>query len=71
MKINNKTHILYLLDSYLLLPQSLEKLGKTFNVSTLKDIFPYTFVNKFNFNYIKYIFKKIQHKKNWIIVILK
>ena len=39
-------------DSMLLLPSSLEKLGKAFGVETQKDIYPYYFPNKNNLNYI-------------------
>ena len=31
---------------------SLSKLGKSFNVETQKDIFPHSFVNEHNLNYI-------------------
>lgn len=37
--------------SMLLLPASLSKLCKTFNVKSFKDIFPHNFVNKDNLNY--------------------
>lgn len=39
-------------DSIALLPFSLAKLGQSFKVDTLKGIFPYSFVNKYNLNYI-------------------
>lgn len=39
-------------DSLSLLPISLDKLGKSFNVEVKKDFFPYSFVNKNNLNYI-------------------
>lgn len=39
-------------DSYLILLSSLNKLCKSFNVETVKSIFPHLFVNENNFNYI-------------------
>lgn len=39
-------------DSLLLLPNSLDKLGKSFNVKNQKDIFPHKFVNKNTLNYV-------------------
>ena len=39
-------------DSYLILMNSLAKLGKSFNVETQKDVFPHSFVNENNLNYI-------------------
>jgi len=49
----DKSGMLYFIDSYLLLPNSLDKLGKSFNVEN-KGIFPILFVNKPNIdlNYI-------------------
>lgn len=38
-------------DSICILPSSLEKLGKSFNVETIKGVFPYSFVNENNLNY--------------------
>lgn len=38
-------------DSICILPSSLDNLGKSFDVTTKKDVFPYTFVNKDNLNY--------------------
>jgi len=38
-------------DSICILPSSLDNLGKSFDVSTKKDVFPYTFVSKDNLNY--------------------
>ena len=35
-----------------MLPSSLAKLGKSWDVNTLKTSFPYSFVNKNNLNYI-------------------
>lgn len=39
-------------DSLRILPSSLRKLGKSFNVELLKGVFPYKFVNGYNLNYI-------------------
>jgi hypothetical protein len=39
-------------DSQQILINSLAKLGKAFGVETLKSIFPYTFVNEDNLNYV-------------------
>nr|YP_009690411.1 DNA polymerase family B [Coniferiporia sulphurascens]QEG57191.1 DNA polymerase family B [Coniferiporia sulphurascens] len=39
-------------DSYMLLLSSLAKLGKQFGVETLKDVYPYSFPNKNNLNYV-------------------
>lgn len=39
-------------DSLLMLPSSLDKLGKAFKVQQLKSIFPYNFVTEDNLNYI-------------------
>lgn len=43
---------LILKDSKKILPGSLRNLGKSFNVETLKGIFPYKYVNEFNIDYI-------------------
>ena len=43
---------LFIKDSLKLLPLSLEKLIKGFNIDTKKLLFPYRFVNKDNLNYI-------------------
>lgn len=44
--VNNKAnYIIYFRDSYLLLPASLAKLGKAFNVEVNKDIFPFKFLD--------------------------
>lgn len=48
---NNKIK-LQIKDSKKILPSSLRKLGKSFNVPILKGIFPYKFVNEYNLNYI-------------------
>nr|YP_010759081.1 hypothetical protein QEO35_mgp38 [Hericium alpestre]WEX31995.1 hypothetical protein [Hericium alpestre] len=48
----DKVYSVTIKDSYLLLPASLRRLGKDFKVITKKGIFPYTFVNKNNLNYI-------------------
>lgn len=50
-KLNGLTRILTIKDSYPLLNSSLEKLGKDFNVETLKGIFPYTFSTEDNLYY--------------------
>lgn len=39
-------------DSFLLLPVSLKDLAEQFKVSTLKGLFPYSFVNRDNLNYV-------------------
>ena len=55
LKINsgeNDQYEFILKDSYLILLSSLAKLGKSFQVKTLKSIFPHFFVNKDNLNYI-------------------
>ena len=51
---DDKTNLckIKILDSYLLLSNSLSKLGKALNAKTQKDIFPYYFPNKDNFNYV-------------------
>lgn len=50
-------------DSYLLLPESLKKLGTTFNTNIQKGYFPYDFVNKDRLEYIG-IIPDYQHFKN-------
>jgi hypothetical protein len=50
--INNKLYFITIKDSYLLLPSSLRKLGKDYNVDVPKGYFPYSFVNENNLNYI-------------------
>jgi DNA polymerase type B, organellar and viral len=47
-----KKQKLFIKDSLKLLPLSLEKLIKGFNIDTKKLLFPYRFVNKNNLNYI-------------------
>lgn len=49
-KFDNK-YILYFRDSYLILPTSLKKLAIQFNVDN-KTIFPYSFVNKNNLDFV-------------------
>lgn len=39
-------------DSFCILPASLLKLSKSFDVETTKGVFPYDFFNKDNLNYI-------------------
>jgi len=51
-KDNNKSYSLHFKDSIQLLLTSLRKLAKTFNIDTQKGIFPHTFVNKDNLEYI-------------------
>jgi hypothetical protein len=48
-----RKYSLYFRDSLLILPSSLKKLGKSFNVDIVKSIFPYDFVNRndINLNY--------------------
>jgi len=50
-KLNGLTRMLTIKDSYPLLDSSLEKLGKDFNVETLKGVFPYTFSTEDNLYY--------------------
>ena len=47
IKFNYSSYTLYFRDSYLLLPLSLDKLSKSFQVEN-KNIFPYSFVNDDN-----------------------
>lgn len=52
MKITNVKKIkLKFVDSFALLPSSLDRLGKAFDTSTTKGNFPYSFVNKDNLDY--------------------
>ncbi len=44
-------HKFSIIDSYCMLPESLAKLGKNFNVTTLKSIFPYKFATEYNLFY--------------------
>ena len=48
---NKKIIKITILDSYLLLPSSLKKLGSLFNCPLSKGVFPYNFVNENNINY--------------------
>ncbi len=50
-KLNHKTYKIIFRYSYLLLPSSLSKLSKAFNVLNQKGIFPYSFVNENNLNF--------------------
>lgn len=50
--VNKKIHSLTFRDSYLLLNTSLRKLAIDFKVPTLKGVFPYTFINGNNLDYI-------------------
>lgn len=52
-KIHEKTYYINFRDSYLLLPESLRKLGNSFNVDTKKGYFPFKFLNdsKVKLNY--------------------
>lgn len=51
-KEGNKKFNLSIKDSMLLLPSSLADLAKSFNLDDDKDIFPYTFPNKNNLDYM-------------------
>lgn len=51
-KVGKITPSLSFKDSFCMLPSSLNKLGKAFNVETTKDVFPYTFVKENNLNYV-------------------
>ena len=51
-KRGDKTIKINFVDSLNLLNSSLDKLAKDYNVTTKKDIFPYSFVNKNNLDYI-------------------
>jgi DNA polymerase type B, organellar and viral len=50
-KDNDKTKI-YIYDSYLILPSSLRTLASKYKVSDQKGLFPYSFVNENNLDYI-------------------
>jgi hypothetical protein len=52
IKAQKKIIKISILDSFLLLPFSLKKLGKIFNCETSKGIFPYKFINQGNIKYI-------------------
>ena len=52
IKINKKYIKIVFADSYLILPASLDKLGKDFNCEIKKSVFPYNFVNESTLNYI-------------------
>jgi hypothetical protein len=52
IQCNYKGYVIHFRDSQQLLLTSLLKLGKSFNVETLKSVFPYSFVNEYNLNYI-------------------
>lgn len=47
-----KGYVVQFKDSQQLLIASLSKVGKSFGVQTLKTIFPYSFVNENNLNYV-------------------
>src|SRR5690606_41936719 len=49
---NKKMMTLTFLDSYQMLPASLKSLTNAFDTNTKKDIFPHSFVNENNLNYI-------------------
>lgn len=51
-KVDKKNIKVRFSDSICLLPASLSALGKSFGVETIKDIFPYDFVNATNLNYV-------------------
>jgi len=50
--IKNKKIKIKFADSICLLPASLAELGNSFNVETVKGVFPYNFVKENNLNYI-------------------
>jgi len=52
IKLNFGDHVIFFRDSNQLLIGSLAKLGQSFKVETLKSIFPYSFVNEDNLDYI-------------------
>jgi DNA polymerase type B, organellar and viral len=52
IQLNYGDYVIFLRDSQQLLIGSLRNLSKSFNVETLKGIFPYTFVNENNIDYI-------------------
>jgi hypothetical protein len=62
--INKKVHAITIKDSYLLLPNSLRKLGHDYKVNTLKGYFPYSFVKNNNLNYIGNIPEYSYYKNN-------
>lgn len=45
-KLNKKPYTITIYDSYLLLPASLDSLGKSFNIENKKSIFPFNFINQ-------------------------
>ena len=45
-KVSDKPYTLTFYDSYLLLPASLNSLGKSFNIENKKSIFPFSFINQ-------------------------
>lgn len=49
---NNQKHVIYIRDSYLLLPLSLAELGKSFDIKDRKTIFPIHSVNELPLNFI-------------------
>lgn len=52
ISIKKDKNILNILDSYAMLPSSLSKLGKDYNVNTIKSIFPYKFATENHLFYI-------------------
>jgi hypothetical protein len=42
---STRTHTLYFMDSLLMLPNSLDKLSKSFNIENKKSIFPHSFLD--------------------------
>lgn len=64
-KVYEEEYQLTLFDSYLILLSSLDKLANNFDVDSKKGIYPYTFANENNLNYVgevpdfKYFDKKI------------
>lgn len=57
-------YVLYLRDSLLLLPLSLEKLGRSFNIKNIKTIFPIHSVNELPLDYIGLLPSKIYFKND-------
>jgi hypothetical protein len=52
LKVTKKSVRLILKDSYMLLPSSLRKLADSYGVGTSKGVFPYTFPNGNNLEYV-------------------
>jgi DNA polymerase family B len=50
--VSQTSHIITICDSFAILPDSLERLAKKFQVDTLKGDFPHTFANEKTIHYI-------------------